>query len=413
MYLYFVVMKSLFLKSILFIVLLGSCIYAICYYCNLLKYAQAINFLLYASAAIIGGFSLLVNRWIIFNFSFALVGSTFLWMFLSGIFQNSISQVLPSACRYFAYLIFANLSYLYVLQNGVDAFIRINKKFLVYFVILSLFWGIVEIISGDIDYLNGAYRFAGSFKKHQLATALFIYVLLVLYREFFLKHKKKIFSFCIYFILLGFLVATQSRAVLGIFFIVHFLYYLFRVRSIRKLISLAAGAILVIGIIYYAIVYTDFMPRYKTMLIGDKGIYDASTLERLDIMYNSIDNLKGEHKIWGIGLGGFEAFYHSITGREDVAAHNNYLLFYTDGGYIALGLYLLFQLVLGLNLIRNIRKRPGELARPTFMLFFGITVMSFLLNNYYFYCSELLVWSFIGGYLAERKYEKNIVFSAK
>ena len=47
------------------------------------------------------------------------------------------------------------------------------------------------------------------------------------------------------------------------------------------------------------------------------------------------------------------------------------------------------------------------------MLFFGITVMSFLLNNYYFYCSELLVWSFIGGYLAERKYEKNIVFSAK
>ena len=93
--------------------------------------------------------------------------------------------------------------------------------------------------------------------------------------------------------------------------------------------------------------------------------------------------------------------------------HNNYLLFYTEGGYIALGLYLLFQLVLGLNLIRNIRKRPGELARPTFMLFFGITVMSFLLNNYYFYCSELLVWSFIGGYLAERKYEKNIVFSAK
>ncbi|MFR7823588.1 MAG: O-antigen ligase family protein [Odoribacter splanchnicus] len=247
-------------------------------------------------------------------------------MFLSGIFQNSISQVLPSACRYFAYLIFANLSYLYVLQNGVDAFIRINKKFLVYFVILSLFWGIVEIISGDIDYLNGAYRFAGSFKKHQLATALFIYVLLVLYREFFLKHKKKIFSFCVYFILLGFLVATQSRAVLGIFFIVHFLYYLFRVRSIRKLISLAAGAILVIGIIYYAIVYTDFMPRYKTMLIGDKGIYDASTLERLDIMYNSIDNLKGEHKIWGIGLGGFESFYNSITGRQDVAAHNNYML---------------------------------------------------------------------------------------
>lgn len=195
-------MKSLFLKSILFIVLLGSCIYAICYYCNLLKYAQAINFLLYASAAIIGGFSLLVNRWIIFNFSFALVGSTFLWMFLSGIFQNSISQVLPSACRYFAYLIFANLSYLYVLQNGVDAFIRINKKFLVYFVILSLFWGIVEIISGDIDYLNGAYRFAGSFKKHQLATALFIYVLLVLYREFFSNTKKRFFLFCIYFILL-------------------------------------------------------------------------------------------------------------------------------------------------------------------------------------------------------------------
>lgn len=406
-------MTSFPLKGILSIVALGCSIYAICYYSNTLEYAQLLNLLLYVCVAIIGGIALFINRKLLSRFSFLLVGSAFLWMFFSGVLQNSFIQVFPSACRYFAYLAIANLSYLYVVEYGVASFIQVHKRFLIYFITLSLFWGTIEIISGDIDYLNGAYRFAGSFKKHQLATALFIYVLLVLYAEFILKYKKRFIIFSVYFVLLGFLVATQSRALLGIFLIVHFLYYLFQIKSVKRLFLLGIGSVVVLGAFYYIVVYTDAMPRYKSMVVGDHGIYDASTLERLDIMYDSINNLKGGHKVSGIGLGGFEAFYRNITGREDVAAHNNYLLFYIEGGFIALGLYLLFQIILGMNLIKNVRRKQGKLTRPTFMLFFGITIMSFLLNNYYFYCSELLVWSFIGGYLAECKYEKNIIFSTK
>lgn len=405
--------EKFFLKSILFLIAIGCSIYAVCYYGGILDYAQILNFILYTCIAFLGGIALCISKRVLFDSSFIFVCSAFFVMFFSGMFQNSMTQLLPSALRYFAYLAFANVSYLCVLQYGVDCFISLSKRFLVLFVFLSIFWAIVEILSGDIDYLNGAYRLAGSFKKHQLGTALFAYVLLVLYEVFILKYRKTLFHVAIYFILLALLVATQSRALLGIFFVTHFLYYFFRIKSVKKLLLLAIGAVLFLGLFYYVVIYTDWLPRYKTMFVGSAGIYDASTLERIEIVYDSVKALKSEHTIWGIGMGGFESFYSNITGRSDVAAHNNYLLFYIEGGWIALIFYLLFQLTLGLVLIKDIRKGVVELARPTFMLFFGITIMSFLLNNYYFYCSELLVWSFIGAYLAERKYEKGIVFSSK
>ena len=405
--------EKFFLKTILFLIAIGCSIYAVCYYVGVLDYAQILNFVLYSCIAFLGGVALCINKRMLFDTSFVFVCSTFLVMFFSGMFQNSMTQLLPSALRYFAYLAFANVSYLFVLQYGVDSFISLSKKFLVLFVLLSVFWAIVEILSGNIDYLNGAYRLAGSFKKHQLGAALFAYVLLILYEVFILKYRKTLFHIVVYFNLLALLIATQSRALLGIFFVTHFLYYFFRIKSVKKLFLLGIGVVLFVGLFYYVVIYTDWLPRYKTMFVGSEGIYDASTLERLEIVYDSIKALKGEQTIWGIGMGGFENFYSNITGRSDVAAHNNYLLFYIEGGWIALIFYLLFQLTLGLALIKDIRKGIVKLARPAFMLFFGITIMSFLLNNYYFYCSELLVWSFIGAYLAEKKKKKGIVFSSK
>lgn len=408
-----VVDEKLYFRIVLSIVAIGCSIYAICYYGGLLAYAQILNFVLYTCAACLGGFALCTRQRILPDISLVFAACTFFLMFFSSIFQNSITQILPSAFRYFAYLACANISYFYVLRYGTTDFINICQKGLIFLISLSLFWAIVEILSGDVDYLNGAYRLAGSFKKHQLGTALFVYVLLVLYEVFILKYHKRLFHFAIYFILFALLVATQSRALLGIFFVTHFLYYFFRIRSVKKLFLLSIGVVLFVGLFYYVVIYTDWLPRYKTMFVGSVGIYDASTLERLEIVYDSVRALKGEHTIWGIGMGGFENFYSNITGRSDVAAHNNYLLFYIEGGWIALILYLLFQLTLGVILIKDIRKGIAKLACPAFMLFFGITIMSFLLNNYYFYCSELLVWSFIGAYLAERKYEKGIVFPSK
>ena len=138
-------------------------------------------------------------------------------------------------------------------------------------------------------------------------------------------------------------------------------------------------------------------------------------------MENSLNNIKGVFQYIGIGIGGFQQFYYDITGRDAVAAHNNYLLFYIEGGYISLIAYILFQVTLGASIIKRLRISNSPIVGITFFFFMGITVMSFLLNNYYFYCSETMVWSSIGAYLGflrretnfKKYYEKNIIFSSK
>lgn len=383
-------------RYITFLILLGSCVYAICYYLHILDAAQLLNIGIVFIATIIAISTIVKNRYFANSIPLLLIFFCIGSMLISGLIQNSLMEIIPTATRYLLYLLIGNICYFVVRDKGIEIYDDIIRKVTNIAIILTILFVGVEILLNDIDYLNGAYRIAGSFKKHQLGEALFVYVLLILY---WFLNKNSLKKWVTSIVLFAIIISTQSRALIGIIFVVGGLYNILKIKSFFKLVLSIALLVPVCTIAYYAIMYTDFLPRFKYMFASDSGVYDASTLERIEIMENSLSNINGIHKYIGVGIGGFQRFYQAITGREAVAAHNNYLLFYIEGGYLSLVTYILFQLSMLISLFRNIKIMTSPIVSITFFLFMGITLLSFLLNNYYFYCSETIVWSAIGAYL--------------
>lgn len=395
---------------ILSTILLSSSIYAITYYSHIEDTARLLNI---AFCVPVWGILLLFfpKSLKIKSFSFIMVSFSILWMSFWGILYNSITQILPTLVRYSLYLLCACFAYTYVLRYNNKSFLRTIRCFLYPFIIVSVFWALYEVVTGQVEYLNGAYRLSGSFKHHQLAAALFYYVLMILYGGMYLKPHYSVGRLLVLLILASLLFATQSRALLAISLIVALLYVYTGVKSAKVFVITMCITGLVFVIAYYVVFFTEALPRIKESFTMDEGEYDNSTMTRILIIENTLENLTGLKLLTGIGLGGFELFYKDITGEGEVAAHNNYLLFYSEGGLPSLVSYILFQLSFVKDLFVSIRQNRTIINTITFFLFMGITIFSFMLNNYYFYCSEIFVWLFLGAYYAEKKRQKTNVYN--
>ena len=387
---------------ILSTILLSSSIYAITYYSHIEDTARLLNI---AFCVPVWGILLLFfpKSLKIKSFSFIMVSFSILWMSFWGILYNSITQILPTLVRYSLYLLCACFAYTYVLRYNNKSFLRTIRCFLYPFIIISVFWALYEVVTGQVEYLNGAYRLSGSFKHHQLAAALFYYVLMILYGGMYLKPHYSVGRLLVLLILASLLFATQSRALLAISLIVALLYVYTGVKSAKVFVITMCITGLVFVIAYYVVFFTEALPRFKESFTMDEGEYDNSTMTRIWIVENTLENIQGLKLLTGIGIGGFELFYKNITGEGEVAAHNNYLLFYAEGGLPALVSYILFQVAFVRDVFISVRHNPTIINIVTFFLFLGITLFSFMLNNYYFYCSEIIVWLFYGAYYAERK----------
>ena len=387
---------------ILTTILFSSSVYAITYYSHVEDMAKILNIGLCLPICLL--LLLFVPKSLkIKKFSFYMVLFSILWMTLSGLLYNSLTQILPSFIRYSLYLLCACFAYTYVRKYNSKSFLSIIKWFLYPFIIISVFWALYEVATDQVEYLNGAYRLSGSFKHHQLAAALFYYVLMVLYWTLYLRRNFTIIRLFVLLVLASLLFATQSRALLGISLIVTLLYTYTGVKSAKIFITTMCLTGIIFIIAYYVTFFTEALPRVRDSLTMDDGEYDNSTMTRILIVENTIENIQGVKLLTGIGLGGFEQFYKNITGESEFAAHNNYLLFYSEGGVPSLLSYILFQLSFLKDIFISIRHNRTTINVVTFYLFLGITLFSFMLNNYYFYCSEIFVWLFLGAYYAERK----------
>ena len=149
----------------------------------------------------------------------------------------------------------------------------------------------------------------------------------------------------------------------------------------------------------------DFQPRLKNMLFlsSNYGQVDSSSKTRFDIIDNSLAAIDEKDVVFGKGLGMFNSFYSEVGDKEGVAAHNNYLLFFIEGGIIALITYLLFEFIMLFNLFRAIKNNfrlkhesDKKLIFAAATVFIGIEFLGFLLNNYYFYQSEIIIWLLLG-----------------
>lgn len=327
------------------------------------------------------------------------------------IISNGPRVYIPTVTRYLSYIFIANLFYRIGKHQSREELTKFVKLTVKTFLIISIIFGYFEIISGRVDFINGDFRVAGPFRKHQLAFAMFLFANLILHLEFNVRQEKRRKNFLIQFIifLLSFylFVRTGSRALFVIFFLSYFGLYLLSSKNFKSalrviLIGLVGG----LGLIL-VILYTNISPRLKLILVSETSIYDPSTMTRLLIYQKSWDGFQHENQLIGIGIGGFAPFYSKLGG-EMVAAHNNYLLFLIETGYIGLVLYLLFQAVLFRTLLRDLRRRRDSFARAAMLVFIGVHVMSFLLNNFYFFTTELIIWAVYGMSMSDRSENQSI-----
>jgi O-antigen ligase len=266
--------------------------------------------------------------------------------------------------------------------------------------ISSLAFGYFEILTGKVQFLNGDFRVAGPFRNHQLAFAMFLFCLLILYSELVIKsssNHKRLLHILLFLSIFYLFIRTGSRALLVTYFISYLILYILTAEGFfQKLKVLTISAFIAFsGIV--VILNTSISPRLRLALTSEKTIYDPSTLKRISIVTNSLDQFQKENIWFGIGLGGFNEFYFEAGGEKGIAAHNNYLLFLIEAGAIGLSIYIIYQLLFFLFILKLLIKFPRDpIVRSAFLLFIGIDVISFLQNNFYFFSSELVVWLVYG-----------------
>ena len=391
------------------LVWLGSIMYSVIYYSGLYQEGESLAKVIHLG--INGGIFLLLVSFMpkpIFtkvhtvNVLFSLV----LLMGVNSIVQLRFDEVTPSLLRFLNYFLIFNFSYFAIKNRGIELFEKSINFFLNLSIFTCLLFGFLEIAMGDIQFLNGAYRLSGSFKFHQLAFGMYlfcvitmVFVLKITSNKVLAKHR--LWYMLILALLIFLFVKVHSRMLfisLGAsFFVVYFIAY----KSAFKRFNMLLFSFILIVVLIVSIFNFGFQPRIKEFLMATKTEkIDSSSKTRLDIIENSTKNLTVIEHISGIGLGRFNKFYEKFTGKDGVAAHNNFLLFLIEGGVISLLYYVSFLgitfYMLSQKLVqtKNITSRKAILV--ALILFVGIELLGFLLNNYYFYQSEIIVWSFLG-----------------
>ena len=262
--------------------------------------------------------------------------------------------------------------------------------------------------------MNGAYRLSGSFKSHPLANSMFLGILLILWVEYFVFPKRRSF-FNIFILLALFYLFLNTHSRMPLFFLIfsYLTFNLLRLKKIVKALKVIVAIIIVLMGSYSLVVNTDVAPRLKTVFLSKNSLKDPSTKTRLIIAENTFKGMNSFEKTVGIGLGGFNKFYRDITDLDGVAAHNNFLLFYAEGGIIGLIVFLFYQAVLFITLFRFIRKKiiyseSVNYQRLVFVAVFLFEICSFLLNNYYFFVSQSIVFVLMGLMMFLMKHGQNI-----
>ena len=349
---------------------------------------------------------------------FWLLTGVIILMAIGSLVQLKFRDVIPSFLRFINYVGIFIIGYNIKKEYHPSYCIQILNPFILLSVISCLGFGFFEILIGDIQYLNNAYRLSGSFKFHQLAFGMYLFTIItcILFLKYNSQDKiiKKIIFGVVLALLLYLFMRVHSRllslslftTLLGVSFIGT------KQLLVKVKIITATMFLLVTGL--FLMFNFDFQPRLKNLLLSknNSGFVDSSSKTRLDIINNSLAAIDNVDVLIGKGLGTFNSFYEKAGLKKGVAAHNNYLLFFIEGGILALAAFILFEFIMMIKffkIIKNSYKIKHETDKKLLFaaatLFIGIEFLGFLLNNYYFYQSETVIWLLLGfcGPLLERK----------
>ncbi|GEM_PF-1406677 len=426
-------LKQKFLvQIILFLVWIGSIVYSIIYYMGLHQKGELLAKMTHLSINSVIFLIIVFSLFLQYRSNktiklpklqvFWLLFGVILLMSIGSIIQLKFKDVTPSLIRFLNYFGVFILAYNIRLENNAKFCISILKTFILLSIISCIGFGFYEIYIGDIQYLNNAYRLSGSFKFHQLANGMYLFTIISCIIFFKYNAKNKLFKNLIYGILIILLLYLFMRVHSRLLFISLFstLLVLFFIGTNRLLVKfniiIATIYLLITGL--FLMFNFDFQPRLKNLLFSGSnyGQVDSSSKTRFEIIDNSLAAIDEKDVVFGKGLGIFNSFYAKAGDKKGVAAHNNYLLFFIEGGILALAVYILFEFVMLVKLFKSVKNSfrithdsDKKLLFATATLFIGIEFMGFLLNNYYFYQSEIIIWLLLGfSYpIIERKVKIN------
>ena len=397
-------MKIKSLQILLFLILFSSCSYIISYGVKgFLSFdlAKVMNLLLISGIFLVSFVQFVFNKKIVSFAPLNIYAVLTLWILFIAVFSNTPIEILPSFFRFSMYYLLALVSYQYVKNNKLAGFDKLIKKFTIGLVIIALVFGYFEVFFGKIKFMNGAYRLSGSFKLHPLADSMFLGIVLILWAEYFVVPQKKVINILILLALSYLFVNTHSRMPL-LFLIVSYVGYSFlKLKKIVKAIQVLVTVLIVLIGSYTVIINTEVAPRLKIVFVSKNSLKDNSTKTRIEIAENTFRAMNTLEKVVGIGMGGFNKFYKDAKGKDGVAAHNNFLLFFAEGGIIGLLIFLFYQGILFITLFKFIRQKTKQAGtvnyrRLIFVSVFLFEICSFLLNNYYFFTSQSIVFILMG-----------------
>ncbi len=358
--------------------------------------AKLINFAIFSSLFLLNILliiSYIINKQYMLNIPsnltiFKLLLFLLYLQFLSSLIQNDIYEWIPTLIRYLLYISTFVIFYFGMTENMIK--IENVSRLIFLLALILIGFGYYQIFSGNVHFVNGAYRVSGSFTTHHLGFALsafvifeYLFFIVVLRKENGLATRLLALLFTLLLLYLFF--ASHSRLLTAIFLVtnlfvlIHFNKKLF-LKSIFIIFSIIA-----ISVFLYLVINTDLFPRINALF--DTSKIDSSTLYRIFIITETFNSLSDVEYFTGIGMGGFNNFFFINTGEDNVAAHNDYLLMFVEGGTLSIILYLLYQFLL-LKVILTRNNTP--IAMLSFILFFGIEILGFLQNAHYFYQAELV-----------------------
>ena len=259
-----------------------------------------------------------------------------------------------------------------------------------------------------VPLLNGAYRVFGTFNRSPLGYSLFLSGIALMLLS---APKLRTVDTLLFAVSAVMVVASFSRLTL-----ISFILSMLLVLSFQKRMRVVflVGIIVSVVLLSSPIIWGQLTSRFSLMAATDisdlwreaqvnayrgnawwVGGIDNSLLLRIKTLVIGLDAFR-RHPLCGMGLGSFVPYYEKMTGRPNVAAHNDYLLYLTETGVIGLTLYLVMQVKIVRKLLRRGTSEADLFATGVAGAYISVNIFSFLSNSYYFYEIQLLIWMGIG-----------------
>ena len=292
---------------------------------------------------------------------------------------SSIGSILKFFSYILIYFVFYNIPKLY--EN-----IPYNEKYLNVVSIIVFLIALYQLFTGDLQFLNMVKRVSGTYYLHASGFALF----LIFPISYYIFISKSSYRFLLIIVGTYILFRTGGRSAFLAFLLAYLIVFF---KDHKLYFSLLIGICVSLLIFYFweQILSLESFIRWKYLFESGN---DGSTITRFNYFYKSISNF--ELSFFGNGAGSFPFLYEEYFGKR-LGAHNNFLMFLIEWGYLGLSLYVLHLVYLFFKII--------NLNSPLLLFLFIAFYLGGLFNNNYYYPAPMII--FLSLYSYKLSNEKN------